>query len=90
MAEVTCPYPDVKDPTKICDYKGVLEMFNHHIKGWHTKKEDVKEAKKDVRKNKRMEAKPPKFLEREMREKFRRNSLSLSPAWREPFWKVTR
>ena len=28
--------------------------------------------KKDVRKNKRMEVKPPKFLEKETREEFRR------------------
>ena len=38
----------------------------------HTKKEEVKETKKKGRKNKRAEAKPPKFLEREMREEFRR------------------
>ena len=49
-----------------------MELFNHHVKGWHAKKEEAKEVKKEVRRNKRAEVKPLKFLEREMREEFRR------------------
>ena len=90
MAEVTCPYPDVKDPSKICDFKGIIEMFNHHVKGWHTKKEDVKEVKKDVKKNKRMEVKPPKSWRRRLGRSSEESMLNSSPTRKEPFWKVRR
>ena len=39
MAEVQCPYLDVKDPSKVCDYKGIIVLFNHHVLLWHTKTE---------------------------------------------------
>ena len=71
MAEVQCPYLDVKDPSKVCDYKGIIELFNHHVLLWHTKTEAKKEVKQP-RKTKRMETKPPKFMEKETREEFRR------------------
>ena len=79
MAE-QCPFGGVNNPEVECDYKGTEVMIGHHIEAKHREKkapvEKKEEKKKDdeseKKKCKRIDAKPPKFLESETREEFRR------------------
>ena len=78
MAE-QCPFGGVNNPEVECDYKGTEVMIGHHIEAKHREKapiekkeEKKKEDETEKKKGKRIEAKPPKFMENETREEFRR------------------
>ena len=75
--EENCPFPDVEDSTMIRTYVANIEvMLGFHILVVHrkppTKKEEGQETILPSKKQKRMESKPPKFMEHETRNKFRR------------------
>ena len=79
MAE-TCPFQKVSDPEVGCEYQGTETMIGFHIQGQHKEKENKKENKKEEKKEetekpkkgKRIDMKPPKFMEFETRGEFRR------------------
>ena len=76
MAEVNCPFEDMEDSTKPCTHVAKTEvMLGYHIEAKHCKHPAKKEEKEDIppnKKAKRMESKPPTFLEQKTRFEFRR------------------
>ena len=72
MSKEKYMYQDMEDPTKPCLYEVSEIMLGFHITKFHlcmTKKEEIESNPKKI---KRMDAKPPKFLKSETRDKFRR------------------
>ena len=53
-------YQDVDDPAKPCPYKAIEIMLGYHITKFHLLTVKKEEAETNPKKNKRMEAKPPK------------------------------
>ena len=68
-------FPDVYNLTKTCTHMANIQvMFRYHIQDVHQKptKKEEKEVILTSKKQKRMKSKPPKFLDFERKDKFRR------------------
>ena len=77
MEEQVCEYKDCGEKKAAKDLETTFKMMEMHERAIHqVKKEEKKEEKKKERKkqDKRAQAKPPKFLETETREEFRRKT----------------
>ena len=64
-------YQNVVDPTKACTYESSKIMLGYHITKHHLHTTKKEETEANPKKTKRMDPKPPKFLESKTRDKFR-------------------
>ena len=62
MSKEKCMYQDVADPTKACIFESREIMLGYHIAKYHLHIIKREETEANLKKMKRMESKPPKFL----------------------------
>ena len=63
-----CPFLDKVDPRKVCEYEDTETIIGFHIEGQHCKvdpaqKKEDKKDESDKKKAKRLDVKPPNFME---------------------------
>ena len=87
MGEKVCSFPDLKDPSTQCNYKESEVMIGFHIEGNHLKTALAPRKKEgeSQKKAKRIEVKPPKFMEGEMNGKFKKKKEEFQSCERQHF-----